>query len=384
MAPNPHKLTLSKDAFAHPSEAPKNVDEYPGQVRLVVCGSAGAKAIDSLAVDWKQSGLGKIRGKTTLAGIVYELGHGEQADKALEAFSVANEAPGNVPVTLVHPLAGGIEAAKLPPPNTAPPQATICFSLPTIAKAGDIQGAAEEKWLALFKEASERGLTLEIALTGGDESVREAVEKLLGKAWDEEAERAKRDDKDVSTTGVRIVFDALASPPLSLSSSQLLRSKELEDWSDFVRRLALHPRLFLKLSPLPLPSLLPGALTTSLRSADAPATTASSALAGAIQSATDAVSHAVSTAEDLGSPQDRRAELLRRLRIYLDTALEAFGEERLVWAAHMGAGSASVTSAAGAVGSSSLSEIEEWFEVCREALLGSGFNQDSLTKVFAE
>lgn len=207
MAPNPHKLTLSKDAFgqgANGSGNGNNGSNYPTEVRLIVSGSAGGKAIDSLASDWKVDGFGKERGKTKLAGIIYELGHGEKADPSLEAFSVANEAPGFVPVTLIHPLVGG-PSQDFHEPNAAPPQVFIAYSLPTIYKADDVQGDNEEKWLNLLKTASERSLTLELAV-GADDTVREAVEKLLGKAWDEEAERVKGEGKDVNTTGVRIIF----------------------------------------------------------------------------------------------------------------------------------------------------------------------------------
>ncbi|UZJ57548.1 hypothetical protein CBS101457_006868 [Exobasidium rhododendri] len=384
MAPNPHKLTLSKDAFAPSNEAQSTVNEYPEEVKLVISGSAGAKAIDSLAVNWKKDGFGMAKGKTALTGIIYELGQGEAADPTMEAFSVASETPGNIALTLIHPLVGGVNA-KLPPPDSAPQHAYICFSLPTITKEEQLQGENEGKWLAMFKEASERKLTLELALDG-DESVHEAVEKLLGKAWDEEAERAKENGEDVNSTGVRIIFDALASTPRSHASSQLHRSKELENWSDFIRRLALHPRVFLKISPLPVSSLLPNSLSTPLRSADAPASLVPSVVAGAAHSAADVAMQAINVTETLttSSPQERRKELLRRLRIFLDTALEAFGEERLVWAAYMGTGSASVSSAAAIVDKEALSEVEEWFEICRESLASSGLNRASLTNIFAK
>jgi hypothetical protein len=228
--PNPHNLTLSKDAFSHSNES--KADEYPSEVKLVICGSAGVKAIDSLAIGWKEDGFGKTKGKTTLTGIIYEVGHGETADSAMEQFSVAHKV-GGVATTLIHPLPKGVSGG-FPPKDTAPPQVHINYSLPTIHKAEEIQGANEEKWLAFLKEASERSLTVELGI-GGDESVREAVEKLLGKAWDEEAERCKKEDKDVNTVGARIIFDNLASPPLATSSSELTRSKDLENWSEFVR-----------------------------------------------------------------------------------------------------------------------------------------------------
>lgn len=110
-----------------------------------------------------------------------------------------------------------------------------------------------------------------------------------------------------------------------------------------------------------------------------------------IHSATDAASAAVSTAESLAgqtgavmSGEERRAELLRRLRIFLDTALEAFGEERILWASYLGSGSSLATQAASKVDSSATSEIEEWFEVVRESLAQSGLSQESMDKVFSQ
>jgi hypothetical protein len=179
----------------------------------------------------------------------------------------------------------------------------------------------------------------------------------------------------------------LASTPQSKSSSHLLRSSDLEDWSDFIRRLALHPRIFLKLSPLPSSSLLSDSLSTPLRSADAPASIVPSIVSNTVRSAADIALQAVHTAETLiaPSPEERKAELLRRLHIFLDVALEVFGEERIVWAAHMGTGSATVTSASSLVNKEApLSEVEEWFEICRESLTSSGLNQASLTNIFAK
>jgi hypothetical protein len=135
----------------------------------------------------------------------------------------------------------------------------------------------------------------------------------------------------------------------------------------------------LKLSPLPLPSLLPGSLQAPLRSADATGGTVSSTLAGAVHAATDLSLKAVDTAQHAISSQERKGELLRRLRTFLDTALEAFGEERLVWTAYMTSGSALQTKSTG-----SLSEVEEWFEICRESLTASGVNQSGLDHIFSK
>jgi hypothetical protein len=141
-----------------------------------------------------------------------------------------------------------------------------------------------------------------------------------------------------------------------------------------LQRIALHPRVYLKLSPLPLSSILPSSISTPLRSADVPTSTLSSAVAGAVQSTTNVALQTVNAAEGL-TGNDRRGELLRRLRIFLDTALEAFGEERIVWAASL---------VAEGMSKNTHSDVEEWFEVCRESLATSGLNQSSMNHVFAQ
>ncbi|PWN93595.1 hypothetical protein FA10DRAFT_26965 [Acaromyces ingoldii] len=246
----PHNLPpLSKDAFAPSPDQGSTANNRPSLVRLVVSGSAGPKAVDALAQGWKKNGFGSGKNETQLSGIVYELARADKPEPALEAFGVSNEAPNNIPLTLVHPLtvASGQLLPQLPAKDTAPPHAYIAFALPTITSAASLEGDNEAKWLAFLREASERNLTLELALpdprtTSGKgtdeeaEKIREALERVLGKAWDEEVERNKKEGEESgpNTKGLRIILDALAAPPLSTNSSQLLRSQDLQNWSDFI------------------------------------------------------------------------------------------------------------------------------------------------------
>lgn len=209
MTPNPNNLTLSKDAMAGPGgeNGQTTGKERPSSVRVVMAGSAGIPAINDLTMKWKTEGFGKERNATKLAGLVYEMGEGDKTDVTLDKFQIAHETPGNLPVSLVHALAGAIDASKLPKPDTPPQFATVCFSLPTINSAKDIEGN-QQQWDEIFKVASERQLTIELALNGADESAREAVETLIGKSWDNESAQAKQagTDEELNSKGVRFVL----------------------------------------------------------------------------------------------------------------------------------------------------------------------------------
>lgn len=398
MAPKPQNLKLSEEALqnanAIDSSAARN--GRPEKVRLVIGGSAGIPALNELTLSFKNEGFGKDKKSTKLGGVAYEMQPNDKADSALDSFKVAFETPGNVPVTLIHPIPGTIDAKKLPPPDTPPQFAQVCFTLPIIRSASDVQGDNEQKWLELFEVASERRLTLELAIVQSEE-VREAVEKLLGKAWDQEVAAAKKAGKEdeVNKNGVRIIFDGLASPPLNQSSSQLLRSKETEAWSDFISRLALHPRVYLKVSPLPLPSLLPAGLTNITRPVDQIASVipvpGTDLAGGAIRTATDMATRAINAAEaaTTTTSSDRRDELRNRLRVFLEPALEAFGEERLVWTSYLAAGSATTQAAAQRINGgkeddlASLSEPEQWFEAVLTTLQDIGVSQVALDNIFS-
>lgn len=398
MAPKPQNLKLTQEAFqnANAVDASAARNGRPEKVRLVIGGSAGIPALNELTLSFKNDGFGKEKKSTKLGGVAYEMQPNDKADVALDSFKVAFESPGNVPVTLIHPIPGAIDAKKLPPPDTPPQFAQVCFTLPIIRSASDVQGDNEQKWLELLEVASERKLTLELAIVQ-NEQVREAVEKLLGKAWDQEVEAAKKAGKEdeVNKNGVRIIFDGLASPPLDQTSSQLVRNKDTEAWSDFISRLALHPRVYLKVSPLPLPSLLPAGLTNITRPVDQIASgipvPGSDLAGGAIRAATDLATRAINATESATTTTsaNRRDELRNRLRVFLEPALEAFGEERLVWTSYLAAGSATAQAAAQKItGSkeddlSSLSEPEQWFEAVLTSLQDIGVSQVALDNIFS-
>ena len=83
------------------------------------------------------------KSSTKLGGLAYEMQPNDKADLALDSFKVAFETPGNIPVTLIHPLSGTVDAKNLPPPDTPPQFAQVCFTLPTIRKASEVQGDNE-------------------------------------------------------------------------------------------------------------------------------------------------------------------------------------------------------------------------------------------------
>lgn len=210
--PRKPDLKLSSDVFQQTNQLKTGNAatglERPETVRVVLTGSASLPALDSITRKWKADGFGSKPGNTKLGGVVYEMLQSDKTDQTLDAFGIAHESPGNLPVTLVHPIPGDIDASKLPSPDTAPQFATICFSLPQIRSAADLQGGNEKKWLDLFKVASERELTLELSVVPNDDSVREALESILGKAWDQEVEAARKADNEASINekGARIVI----------------------------------------------------------------------------------------------------------------------------------------------------------------------------------
>lgn len=189
--------------------------------------------------------------------------------------------------------------------------------------------------------------------------------------------------------------DQFASPPLHLASSQLLRSQELADWAKFIGRLALHPRIYLKLSPFPLSNLFKSTPLSQTRTADY--------LSSAVQAAADAASHLASTTESITgedvstlspssstgadlsttSPEERAAEVKRRLRIFLDVSLEAFGVDRLIWASTIGADHSTAAVLPGHAGQDEENVAKEWYELVRESLASMGLDEDSLEGIFS-
>lgn len=183
---------------------------------------------------------------------------------------------------------------------------------------------------------------------------------------------------------------------MHLPSTQLLHSVSLRNYVGFISRLALHPRTYLKLSPLEAASAF--SLAPSTSAADASRLPGANSLPasalGTAQAALDATKVAASTAASaVGDAaaratgrtepsEEHRAELKRRLRVFLDAALDAFGEDRIFWAANVPAGGAG----AGATtdeGEETLSEPEKWFELVRESLADLGLEQAALDKIFA-
>jgi len=70
------------------------------------------------------------------------------------------------------------------------------------------------------------------------------------------------------------------------------------------------------------------------------------------------------------------------MRIFLDVLLEAFGEERLIWATKLDAGDKV------AVGSekvdTGLDQSKEWFELVREKFADMGVETTVMDKIFKE
>lgn len=240
----------------------------------------------------------------------------------------------------------------------------------------------QQAWLDLLKTAGEKKYTLELALpspsatSGGKDSsleeIRDQVEELLGKSHASAHSNSEAMVAGGEDTGYRLVFDGLASPPLHLASSQLLKSQELADWASFIGRMALHPRTYVKLSPLPLANLVPASLLAKGRNADygseslQKATDTATGLASGVEAA---VSGALGGGE---SNEDRTSELRRRLRIFFDVVLEAFGTERLVWAVTLGAGTGGEEEV-----------CKEWYEVVRQTFAGMGLDGDALEGIFS-
>jgi hypothetical protein len=169
-----------------------------------------------------------------------------------------------------------------------------------------------------------------------------------------------------------------------------MRSAEMKSWNDFVSRLALDPRVYLKLSPLPQPSaVVPTAFSVHRRQADAfgAGVPGAAALGSAAQAAIDTAVQAVNAAEaaSVTSTGDRRDELQQRLRFFLETALEAFGEERLVFSTYLTSGSSTVTAIQGRYKDEAahLSEPEQWFEAVLATLQDIGVGQEAVDNIFS-
>lgn len=227
----------------------------PSQVTLVVGGSAGVVSLDALAKKLKEGGKFGTSSGTSLRAIVYEASQGEGPDSTHDV-TVSLGAENFTPITIVTPLSATTGAPALPDAKAKPRHMAQAYALPAFASAAALKQHAEA-WLAFLDEASKRGYTLDLALAqsaskGGKEAeeLREAVEELLGKAWDREHERAKAEgwEDDINNRGVRLVFgelhcqswmyavcscalttDAFGGPPLNNDSASMA------DWNGFIR-----------------------------------------------------------------------------------------------------------------------------------------------------
>lgn len=412
----PAKLDLSGVQGAPKTTA----NNKPKSVTLVVSGSAGWNTVDALTTKWhSSSGDNKALGQEglKLRALVYELGQTDPGiDDTPDKFQAGHIAPDNLPITVIQPVQG------VPPqlPNRlSPAHEGLSYSLATISDKDQL-AQSQDKWLELLQQAGDRKYTLEFALrspsatSGKDdalEGIRDQVEELLGKAHGAAQQKIESEVAGGADSGYFLVFgesqgkqcyfaqrrkltlvscsdhatDQLASPPFHLSSSQLPRSQELSDWASFVGRVALHPRTFLKISPFPLTQLLNAGLVASSRTADY-----SSAM---LQKATDAAANAVETAEGAVSgvvgganksddgTAERIAEGKRKLRIFLDVVVEAFGVDRLIWSASLGAGQGVGSTF---VGNNEEGAIVEWYEMVLDGLVGMGLDEDSLQRIFSE
>ncbi|KDN40975.1 hypothetical protein K437DRAFT_258478 [Tilletiaria anomala UBC 951] len=423
-------MTPGSSAFRPSSFRPKSV-------LLVLSGGSSVKATDQALNTWAADGFGrKIDGEKApidqsdererkskegdvtakLSAVVYELPKGEQPN-AVNQLRAANKALHNLPITTIVQLS----EPKLPATQPTPETLALAYrvSLPVL---GASLKADEKTWLDLIEAASQKDLVLELEIakdgevkTGeekGLERRQEELEELLGKSYEAEMGEQKGDFQDENgqvdlskaTKGVRIVLDNLAGPP-NLPSSQLLRSKSLEEWTGFISRIALHPRVYLKLSPLLFPSVVP-----------LPSPSSSNPIAKAASSALQTASNFASSVDIGSSYVERRVELRRRLCLLLNIAYEAFGEDRIIFATSLdGCGvkptkgsaedgapppprgtdisvsaddelttSPAVQTEGESEAKEELSAAEEWYELCRETFQQIGLGDESLDKIFNE
>lgn len=180
-----------------------------------------------------------------------------------------------------------------------------------------------------------------------------------------------------------------------------MRSEELSNWSGFIsvstskwtpywdrllisshylylsQRLALHPHTYIKLSPLTFGSSFGTTRTADHSSSllQSATETLSSAAATVEASMTNAVkplavpSVATKEGSESETSQKEGDENKRRVRVFLEVIIEAFGTDRVVFASGK---------------SSSKEEVEEWYDAVREGLVGMGLEGEDLQKVFSE
>ncbi|KAK0558987.1 hypothetical protein OC844_004731 [Tilletia horrida] len=375
-------------------------------------------------------------------------GEGGEACKWTKGVQIG-KAPGNRSSKVVALVVKGIDAQKQqqqqqPVLPSATPSAYIArlsnippafptesthkhFALPTFTLQHSIRDDLPA-WLDALSLASQRQLIVELSLSDGSQDAladgdgeerdrlvalqHEQVEELLSKSfsrdferWEKESSRSAETDAAPASSegmsGARFVLDAFGAPPTHLASTHLLRSKQLQEWSGFCARLALHPRVYVKLSP-PASSLPRGG-------GDAAEEGQGLETKGSLKA----------------MDKEARAEFRRNVRIWIDALLDALGDERLIFAATgldasqlPASTSASVPASTPAqpaevvqaVGgdaeddandvaaalaretqekaareeaeAAKLTEVELWFELVREVLADIGIDSLAMSKIF--
>ncbi|CAO1639129.1 unnamed protein product [Sympodiomycopsis kandeliae] len=408
-ASRPAKLDLSSVMAADQNRPRANSTATPSSITFVVSGSAGVKRVDDLVQKWKESGF-LTQSNIQLKALAYEADPKDDSDFTPDLFKSASTAPTNMPLTLILPLPTSL-GQKLPPQipqPKAPAHTSLNFALPTINKAADLK-STEQDWLQFFQKADEHRYSIELALRSPAhnakdedlEAIRGHLEELLGKAHAEAAKNLPQEE-----SGGFFVIDSFAGPPLHLPSSQLSRSQEFADWASFVGRLALHPRTYIKLSPFTLSALTDSAssILSATRAADAPTATAvPSSVSSTAQAAKEAAVSAISGAEktvhtaasaltgsgDKSASEERAAELKRRLRIFLDVIVEAFGLERLIWSANLSAGQllggdAAKDGVSNALsGSADEEAVKDWYNAVQQSLTNMGLDGPAVEGIFS-
>ncbi|KAL9938857.1 hypothetical protein V8E36_002576 [Tilletia maclaganii] len=288
---------------------------------------------------------------------------------ASSSTSSSSSVNAGVPSALVHRL------SDLPPSLPSDSQARH-FTLPVLTP--DTPITSDSAWLDALSLASQRGYTLQFSLQryGLDSGPRigeqrssiaplyEHIEELFSKSFSQDLEARERGQNNPaqaegtsSAQRVRFILDAFGAPPTHLTASQLLRSREHIEWTEFCSRLALHPDVYVELSP----------------------PTSASASHG----------HNLSRLS-----KNERAELRRKVQIWISVVLDAFGDERLVFAAtgldpgHTSKSApesleqSEAKAAEGVEAGDRSGEISAWFELVREVLVEAGVDTTALTNIF--
>lgn len=239
---------LSKEAFGNnvqPSATtPKSKGHSttrPSQLSLVIGGSGDAKDVDLVTQKYNVQGFGIPtaeggEGGVRLDRILYERKAHEGVED-LAHIKVTLGATNQVPIGLITPLYEVSKAGAPPalPKDPNPQHMMMSYSLPSFSTAKALRDNFDD-WLKLFAEASKQQLTFDIALPQASsianqkesDDLKEAVEELFSKAWDEEVNRSKAEGKsqeEISANGLKIVVGEHRVPcmrPPSVSGRHML------------------------------------------------------------------------------------------------------------------------------------------------------------------